>query len=165
MKKKMSMCLFLTFVFLGLGCASQPFWKSQPHLQEASNEYYVATISPIYVFNGYKGFILTIHNKSPDDVEVDWDNTFYIHNGKKMGGFIFRGMRSGDKPETPSIISGSLFSKEIFPRKLSEYSSVALSTIQNPMEVGENGVYLTVKVSGTAITGELTLNFSQEPGS
>ena len=33
------------------------------------------------------------------------------------------------------------------------------------MEVGENGVYLTVKVSGTAITGELTLNFSQEPGS
>lgn len=71
-------------------------------------------------------------------------------------------MRSGDKLKTPAIISGNLFSKEIFPRELSEYSSVFRSTVYNPMKSGENGVALTVKVAGKKITETLTLDFSQQ---
>jgi len=162
MKKKTHVWIFLTLIFVGLGCASQPLWKSHPNMQEASNEYYAATISPIYIFNGYKGFMLYIHNKSTEDLEVDWENTFYIYKGKKRGGFISRDMRSGDKLKTPAIVSGSLFSKEIFPRELSEYSSIFRSTVYNPMKSGENGVALTVKVAGKEITETLTLDFSQQ---
>jgi hypothetical protein len=162
MKKKLYMCLFLGFLFLGLGCASQQPWRAEPNMQQASNEYYDATISPIYIFNGYKGFMLYIHNKSTDDLEVDWKNTSYIFKGKKKGSFIFRGMRSGDRVKTPNIVSGSLFSKEIFPAKLARYSTMAMSTIHDPMQPGENGISLTVKVGGKQVTETLTLQISQE---
>jgi len=164
MKKELSMYLFLSFFFVGLGCASQPLWRSDPNLQQASNEYYDATISPIYIFDGYKGFMLYIHNKSTDDLVVDWENTFYLYDGKKTGGFIFRGMRSGDRIETPAIISGSLFSKEIFPVKRAQFSTLAMSTVHEPMQPGENGVLLSVKVDGKKISERLTLNFSIEAG-
>jgi len=164
MKKKLLICVFLGLFFIGLGCASQQPWRSDPNMQQASNEYYDATISPIYIFNGYKGFMLYIHNKSTEDLEVDWDNTFYIFDGKKKGGFIFRNMRSGDKPKTPSIIAGSMFSKEIFPGKLAEFSTIAMSTIHNPMQPGENGVLLSVKVDGKQITETLILDISLESG-
>ena len=162
MKKKLCICVFISLLFVGLGCASQQLWRAEPNMQQASNEYYVATISPIFIFDGYKGFLLYIHNKSPEDLDVVWENTFYIYNGKKEGGFLFRGMRSGDKLDTPSIISGSMFSKEIFPAKLAEFSTLAMSTIYNPMQPGENGILLTVKVGEKKITETLTLNVSQE---
>ena len=155
MKKKLCM-------FVGLGCASQLLWRAEPNMQQASNEYYAATISPIFIFDGYKGFLLYIHNKSPEDLDVVWENTFYIYNGKKEGGFLLRGMRSGDKLDTPSIVSGSMFSKEIFPAKLAEFSTLAMSTIYNPMQPGENGILLSVKVGGKEITETLTLNVFQE---
>jgi len=132
-------------------------------MQQASNEYYAATISPIYIFNGYKGFTLNVHNKSTEDLEVDWENTFYLYNGMKMGGFISKNMRSGDKLKTPTIISSSLFSIEIFPRELSEYSPLFGSTVYNPMKPGENGVFLAVKVEDKQVSETLTLNISQKP--
>jgi hypothetical protein len=146
MKKKLFMCVFLSLFFVGLGCAAKQMWKSHPHMQEASNEYYVATISPIFIFDGYKGFLLYIHNKSPGDIDVVWENTFYIYNGKRTGGFLFRGMRSGDQLDTPSIVSGSMFSKEIFPARLARFSTLAMTTVYDPMQPGENGVRLTVSV-------------------
>jgi len=162
MMKKLYVCVFLIFVLVVVGCASKQLWKSHPNMQEASNEYYVATISPIFMFDGYKGFLLYIHNKSTDNLKVDWKKTRYIYEGKTTGGFIFENMRSGDRPETPDIISGSMFSKEIFPAKLAEFSTIAMSTIYNPMKPGENGVRLTVRVGGKEITETLTLNISQE---
>ena len=58
MKRKLFTCVLLSLFFVGLGCASQPLWRSQPNMQQASNEYYAVTISPIYSFDGYKGFLL-----------------------------------------------------------------------------------------------------------
>ena len=102
------------------------------------------------------------YDKSTEDLEVIWENTFYIYNGNKMGGFISKNMRSGDKLKTPAIISGTLFSIEIFPRELSEYSTLFGSTIYNPMKPGENGVLLAVKVAGKEITETITLQFSEK---
>ncbi len=162
MKKKLYVCVFLILVFVVVGCASKQLWKSHPHMQEASNEYYVATISPIFIFDGYKGFILYIHNKSTDNLKVDWQKTRYIFEGKTAGGFIFENMRSGDRPKTPDILSGVIFSKEIFPSKLARFSTLAMTTVFDPMQPGENGVRLTVRVGGKEITETLTLNISQE---
>lgn len=162
MKKKLFMCVFLSLFFVGLGCAAKQMWKSHPHMQEASNEYYAATISPIFIFDGYKGFLLYIHNKSTYDLDVDWEDTFYVYKGKKTGGFIFENMRSGDRPETPDIIAGTIFSREIFPSKLARFSTLAMTTVFDPMQPGENGIRLAVRVGGKEITETLTLNISRE---
>ena len=163
MRKTTLLLVFFSCFIVVAGCASPKYsWRSEPNMQEASNEYYAATISPIYIFNGYKGFMLYIHNNSTDDLEVSWEDTFYMYNGKKMGGFISKEMRSGDKLKTPAIVSGTLFSIEIFPRELSEYSTTFGSTVYKPMQPGENGVFLTVKVAGKEISETLTLKFSEK---
>jgi len=156
------MLIFIGLVMFISACASKPLWKSDPHLQQASNDYYDATISPIYIFNAYKGFILNIHNKTIDSITVDWRNTFYVHNGKKQGGFWFEGIPYGEKkkPVSPDIIAGVIFTKEIYPADLTTLSQIAGAYVHEDMKSGENGVHLTVLVEGKPITETLTLTFS-----
>jgi hypothetical protein len=164
MKKKLYVCVFLSFVLVVVACASKKLWKSAPHLQQASNDYFAATISPIYIFNAYKGFILTIHNKTPGSIEVDWSNTFYVYDGKKDGGFWFEGIPYGDrnKPAPSGIIAGIMLTKEIYPAKLTTLSQMAGAYVHEEMKPGENGVHLTVNVEGKPISETLTLNFSEK---
>ncbi|MFC1789091.1 hypothetical protein ACFLZE_04160 [Thermodesulfobacteriota bacterium] len=164
MKKKLYLCVFLSFILVVVACASKNLWKSKPNLQQASNEYFVATISPIYTFNAYKGFILTIHNKTSDSIEIDWSNTFYVYAGQKEGGFWFEGIPYKDKkkPVPPDMITGVIFTKEIYPEKLITLSQLAGAYVHEEMKSGENGVQLTVKIDGKPITEMLTLNFSEE---
>ncbi len=164
MKKKLYMCVFLSFVLVVVACASKNLWKSMPNMKQASNEYFDATISPIYLFNAYKGFILTIDNKTPDSIEVDWSNTFYVYAGQKEGGFWFEGIPYKDrkKPVPPDTITGVMFTKEIYPDKLITLSQIAGAYVHEEMKPGENGVQLTVKVDGKPISETLTLNFSEK---
>ena len=164
MKKKLYICVFLSFILVVVACASKNLWKSKPNLQQVSNEYFVATMSPIYTFNAYKGFILTIHNNTPDNIEVDWNNTFYIYAGQKEGGFWFEGIPFKDrkKPVPPDTITGVIFTKEIYPEKLITLSQLAGAYVHYEMKSGENGVQLTVKVDGKPISETLTLTFSDK---
>ncbi len=164
MKKKLYMCVFLSFVLVVVACASKNLWKSMPNMKQASNEYFDATISPIYIFNAYKGFILTLDNKTPDSIEVDWSNTFYVYAGQKEGGFWFEGIPYKDrkKPVPPDTITGVMFTKEIYPDKLITLSQIAGAYVHEEMKPGENGVQLTVKVDGKPISETLTLNFSKK---
>ena len=66
------------------------------------------------------------------------------------------------KLDVKLYVAGSMFTKEIFPVKLAEFSTIAMSTVFDPMQPGENGVRLTVKVGGKEITETLTLKISQE---
>jgi hypothetical protein len=161
MKKKFYVSLFLISVFVVVGCASKQLWRSKPNMQHASNEYFDATISPIFTFNGYKGFILYIHNKTPQNLVLDWNKTFYLYNGKKEGDFWFKDIPYGEKKKSrkSDIISGSMFSKEIFPNSLLYLSTIAGTWVHDAMEEGENGVLLTVKVNGKEVTETLTLYF------
>ncbi len=164
MKKKMYVSVFFSFVLVVVACASKNLWKSKPNLQQVSNEYFVATISPIYTFNAYKGFILTIHSKTPGQLEIDWSNTFYVYAGQKEGGFWFEGIPYKDKkkPVPSDTITGVIFTKEIFPEKLITLSQLAGAYVHGEMKSGENGVQLTVKVDGKPITETLTLTFSDK---
>ena len=162
MKKQLHMLAFLSFIVVFVACASKPLWKSEPHLQQASNDYFDATISPIYIFNSYKGFILNIHNKTTDSITVDWSNTSYVYNGKKQGGFWFEGIPYGEKnkPVSPDIVAGVIFTKEIYPAELTTLSQMAGAYVHEDMKAGENGVHLTVLVEENPISETLVLNLS-----
>jgi len=164
MRKIFFVCAVISIILAIGGCASKNLWKSKPNLQQVSNEYFVATISPIYTFNAYKGFILTVHNNTPGSIEVDWSNTFYVYAGKKEGGFWFEGIPYKDKknPIPPDTITGVIFTKEIYPEKLITLSQMAGAYVHEEMKSGENGVKLTVKADGQPITETLTLTFSDK---
>lgn len=167
MKRNVIMGVFLTLVLIGVGCASKPVWKSEPNTSKLENQYFYAAISPIFIFDGYKGFMFTIHNKTSNNIEVVWSKCFYLQNGEKNGNFMSAGMsnRERKKPMPDEVVPGDgLFQKEIFPSNLAEFSSLALAWVYNPMKAGENGILLTLKVGGKELTEKLTVNFTLQTG-
>ena len=163
MKRTLQISVLVALSIFLVQCGPKFVWKSNPNMQQASNEYFDATISPIFTFDGYKGFILYIHNKTPKNLELDWDKTFYLYRGKKEGDFWFKDIPYGEKKKRrkSNIITGSMFSKEIFPNSLLYLSTIAKAWVHEPMKEGENGVLLTVKVNGKEVTETLTLYFTE----
>ena len=158
MKRRMCLIYFLVVVLLVAACATTKSWKSEPSIKTTSNKSFDASITPFYRLNGYIGFVLNIHNKITEKIEVDWNNTFYIHSGNKEGGFWFEGIQNDTqkKPKATSIAAGKMFTQEIFPAKLRVMSQLAASHVNENMGPGENGIYLTVNVQGKTITETLT---------
>ena len=131
MKRQVFLGVFLALVLIGAGCASKPAWKSEPNTRQVENQFFNAAISPVFIFDGYKGFLLTIHNKTSKNMEIDWNKTLYIYNSKTNGGFMFKDTPFADrnKPRPAEIIPGdALFQKEIFPSNLAEFSSLGKGT-------------------------------------
>jgi len=154
----------------------------------AENEYFKATIIPAepreYAYEGnyptgiittpgensgyilkkaYTAFILTIVNKTSQDLELDWNKTLYIYNGETKGGFMFEGIVYKDRnnPKPPDIIfANSTFTKVIFPNSNVQFTSWGWEHI--PLPLGENGIYLVVKVGEKEIKEKLNLVLSRE---
>lgn len=164
MKRRLCLVFFLVVVLLVTACAPTKSWKSEPSMKTASNDFFDASITPVYRFNGYKGFVLNIHNKITQNIEIDWNNTFYIHLGNKDGGFWFEGMKDGNKKtlESTTIAAGEMFYKEIYPAKLRVLSQMAAAYVNENMGTGENGIYLTINVQGKNVFETMTIVFSEE---
>ena len=164
MKNKISMFILLAIAIISVACTPKNLWKSEPSMTKVSNTFFDASISPIYRFNGYKGFLLNVHNKTSGKIEIDWNNTFYVHSGNKDGGFWVEGIPYDASKESGNtyIASGDIFNNEIYPAKLRVLSQMAAAYVNEDMKTGENGIYLTINVQAKPISETLTLVFSQE---
>lgn len=151
----------------------------EPSSQTVENEYFSATVSPAMRESGsysfedssgkyllsetYKAFNLYIKNKTHIDIELDWNKTLYIENGQTNGGFMFEGViykdRNNQKPPT-IIFANSEFKKIIWPNNL-VFFEPELGWGHKPIELGQNGVYLTIKVGEKEIKEKLLLNMSK----
>jgi len=121
----LSLVLFIT-VF---GCASEPryVWESEtsPFWHEIKNEYYSAVISVIQADTGYEGFLLTIRNRSSQELTIDWSETRFLKNGIADGGFVFEGMPPKDHDRVrplDTIRPGSVLTEILYPASLASYS-------------------------------------------
>jgi hypothetical protein len=136
-----------------------------PTIQTSSNDFFTAKISPLCP-NGCQAFLLTIENKTDKDLELDWNKTLYISNGRTSGGFMFEGVVYKDRnnPKPPDIIfAKSRFLKTIWPNNLVHFSSGKYGGWRNEdMPTGENGVYLTVKIGDQEIKEKITINITRE---
>jgi len=165
-------------VMLVTSCAAPiqqvEYWQSEPRTQRVSNEYFDAELTPIFssdlsypefynlIYPGCAIFNFSLKNKSDKDIEIDWNKTLYISQGQTFGGFMFEGIayltRNNTKP--PDIVfAHSSISKHIFPNRLVDFNR---KWYHYPMNLGENGVYLSVIVDGKEITEKLIVNLSHE---
>jgi hypothetical protein len=140
--------------------------KSTPPTQAVINEYYEAKITPIPGISqrrpGYDAFELYIKNRVDRDLEVVWDKTLFIDNGKTNGGFMFEGVvykdRNNPKPPDMVFASGE-FTKKIWPCTLVSYLGGRYGGwVHEKIHPGDNGVYLTIRINGKDITEKLILN-------
>ena len=98
-------------------------------------------------FENYYG--LSIYNKSDEDIEIDWNRTSFIKNGRLDGNFMFEGIRYIDRnnQKNPTIImSKSSSIIYIFPNNLVYFASGRFGGWSHKrIPDGENGVYLVFK--------------------
>jgi hypothetical protein len=137
-------------------------------MQTVDNNLYTIQLSPSEQNSySYTAFILTIENKTDNDIDLIWDRTYYLNDGKTSGGFMFEGIVYKDRnnPKPPDIVFPHIkFQKTIMPNILVEFASRGSGWVANAMPDGENGIYVTLIVNGKEVREKLTVNISAKYG-
>jgi hypothetical protein len=154
--------LLFVLCFSISGCYYTPWViKSNPEIQTINNDLYSIKLKPIYETNyGYTAFDLTIINKTNDDIELNWDRTYYLSEGQTTGGFMFEGVIYKDRNEfkPPDIIFPKItFNKILYPCILANFNR---GWYHSQIPTGETGIYITLKVNGKDRHEKLLLNTS-----
>lgn len=172
-KKKVFTLMFGLGLILGAGCAPSLVSISIPEIQTIENSHYIAKFEPLSEGKNYfDSFRLTVINKTPKDLEIDWNKTRYLYNGRDGGVFVFKGIEPEKiknltiPPDT--IPAGQSLTKDISPSKLvaraplagkgSEAGKIAFGIIP----AGESGIFLSVRQNGNTIKEKITVKITKK---
>ena len=160
--------IVLCLVYALAGCAGVEVYNSNPEVQRVSNGYFAAELvpqlKPGQSFFTTFGFTLT--NKTNKELNIDWQNTYYLLDGRRNGRFLWQGvtwdglkeMRS--KPLIP-VAPGDTFTNVIFPKNLvgraSAMSKGGVQYTQGALPEGENGILLIVRQNGMVIQEKMVV--------
>ena len=106
-----------------------------------------------------EGFTLRIENKTNDDLNLVWNDTFYLNNGMADGGFMFNGVVYSKRTELKQdliILPKSIVNIDILPNSKVEYISPSVvghsvlhgGWLHTDLGFGEHGAYLKFKGKG-----------------
>jgi len=176
MRASMKIVFIFMFGFtltMATGCAPTLISISTPEIQTVENSYYSAQFEPLSEGkNFFDRFHLKVVNKTQKDLEIDWNKTHYLYNGRDLGIFVFKGIQPGEIKNLtipPDIIpSGQSFSKDISPLKFiarepltgkgRNVGKITFGLIPN----GKNGILLFIRQNGNQIKEKLTVNITEK---
>ncbi len=175
MAKRVTFTIAVGFIVsMSIGCAPIMVSVSDPAIQTASNPCYEAQFEPLK--QGGRSFVvfrLTVTNRTETELQIDWNTTRYLFDGRPYGAYVFRGI----EPETiknrtiaPDIIlPRDTFTRIIAPQALLAYvpfrEQHTLSPDESaisggPIPAGENGVLLIVRKNGEEIAEKLVVRIT-----
>jgi len=163
-------------VFLLAGCTAVTYdYKSKPAERQLKAESFKVRFTPEKDGgNIFTWFQLDIENTSDAPIEIDWNQTRYLLDGKNLGGFVWEGIdpaaiKSLSIPNDV-VQPGTVFSKDISPQ-----AKVAMAERRDHtagkdrpglysgiLPAGENGILLTVKTEGKLVRKRLTVLIIEE---
>jgi hypothetical protein len=176
MRTFIKIVFILMFVFtltMATGCAPTLVSISTPEIQTVENPLYGAQFEPLAEGKNYfDRFRLRVTNRTQKDLEIDWNKTRYIYNGRDIGVFVFEGI----KPENiknltiPADIipAGESFTKDITPLKLLAREPItgkgakAGQITTGPIPTGESGIFLFIRQNGNTIKEKMAVKISEK---
>jgi hypothetical protein len=158
---------------IAAGCAPTLVSISTPQIRTVENSYYTAQFEPLAEGKNYfDRFRLQVTNKTGKDLEIDWNKTRYIYNGRDIGVFVFKGIQPEnikDSTIPPDTISaGKSFSKDISPLKLlareplTGKGAKAGEITFGPIPVGESGIFLFIRQNGNTIKEKIAVKITEQ---
>lgn len=145
-----------TVVLVGVlasGCASRARKPVNPPTTSIENQIVSGKLSALCDDpDSCRIFELTLKNKTEKTLEIDWNRSYYINNGKADGGLYFDGIviaqRNNQRP--PEIIlPNSSLEKNLIPNNNFEFKIFPLAHWDFKYLQGySHGVYLTLKSDG-----------------
>ena len=147
-------------------------YSSDPEVQRASNDYFVAELKP--QLKEGQGFFVTfrlvVTNKTKKDLNLDWENSFYLLNSSEKGRFLWDGVtwdglkEMRGQPLVP-IAPGDTLTAVIFPKQLlgraSGRAPGGVQYTQGALPEGENGIGLVVRQNGKVIREKMVVTISK----
>lgn len=166
----------LIFVILSASaCTKNKIWQSDPVQQTFNSRSYNVDFEPVKKDTDFfNWFRLTLRNKSNHDLEIDWNRTRYIHNGKDGGLFVFEGVvPAAVKTATiPGAVipAGETFTRDIVPFKLIGFTPLRKQSIDTErnnivaglIPEGENGISLVIRQNGKSARARLTVTIKSK---
>ena len=166
------------FIWLALtvtGCAAVKVYSSSPAVQKMSNNYFNVELEPQHQKgqNFFTSFRFVLTNKTNKDLYVDWENTFYLVNGRRSGRFLWKGVdwealkKIRNQPLVP-VAAGDTVTAVVFPKSLVGRSRMATTTdrryTRGPLPAGENGMFLVVRQNGREIREKIVVKIEAQKG-
>ena len=116
--------LFTAFVSIAVltGCATKPHTPKNPPSASIVGKAVTGTLIAVCEdgdLDDCKSFELTLNNKTENVLEIDWNRSYYINNGRADGGLYYDGIvvAQRNNPRSPEIIlPNSFFQKKLVPK-------------------------------------------------
>ena len=115
-------------------------------------------------------FRLVLTNKTKKELNLDWENTFYLLNGREKGRFLWEGVtwdglkEMRGQPLLP-IAAGDTLTAVIFPKHLlgraTGRAPGGVQYTQGALPEGENGIGLVVRQNGKVIREKMVVTISK----
>jgi len=175
---KIAIVPLLLVLLIISGCAApSKTWTSSPSFQTAGNPYFQVRFEPLKKdHNFYILFQLEVTNLTGSTLQIDWNRTKYLFDGKNYGIFVFEGIdpqtiKTGSIPPE-EIPAGSVFSREIAPYKLLALAPFRDKTVEpgqtrispGPLPAGENSIALFITRDGEPIIEKMAVTIETRTG-
>jgi len=169
--------LFVALILLS-GCSSVKVYTTEPAARQVNSAHFDVLLQPLQAagktdFNSFR-FVIT--NKTDKPFSVDWDDSYYLLDGRRQGQFGWPGMPFDDLRELQknpvSIVApgetraGVIFPIQFLDRKrlgdgarLGSGDTVGQALL-GALPEGVNGMELTVNLDGDPVRETLTLQIT-----
>lgn len=144
--------IFIWLVLIVTGCAAVEVYSSSPAVQKMSNNYFNVELEPQHQEgqNFFTSFRFVLTNKTKKDLHVDWENTFYLLNGRRSGRFLWEGVdwealkKIRNQPLVP-VAAGDTVTAVVFPKSLAGRSKIGTTTglryTRGPLPAGKTACF------------------------
>ena len=165
--------IVVCLVFTLAACAGVEVYSSNPRVQIISNEYFNAELEPQLKAgqNFFATFRFVLTNKTNKELQIDWQNTYYLINDQRNGRFLWEGVtwdglkEIRSKPLIP-LAPGDTITRVIFPKKLvgrgSAMSKGGVQYTKGALPEGENGILLFVRQNGKVIREKMVVSIKTD---
>jgi hypothetical protein len=157
------------------GCAAVEVYSSSPAVQKMSNDHFSVELEPQLQEgqNFFTSFRFVFTNKTKEDLHVDWENTYYLLNGRRGGRFLWEGVdwealkNIRNQPLVP-VAAGDSVTAVIFPKSLAGRSKIGTTTglqyTRGSLPAGENGMLLVVRKNEREIREKIVVKIEAHEG-
>ncbi len=168
--------LVVLIAMLLVGCSAATYeYTSSPVAQSLSTPLFQAAFTPEKDSAAYfTWFQLDVKNLSDAVIEIDWNQTSYLLDGKNQGRFVWAGIEPSTVKEgtipNDAIEPGQTFSKEISPlakvamAQRSDYGAGKdkPGLYGGILPPGENGILLAISANGQLLRKKLVVMITEE---
>lgn len=170
-----NVCGWFVALILLAGCSSVKVYTTDPAVRQVNSAHFDVLLQPqLAAGNTYfNSFRFVITNKTAKPFSVDWDDSYYLLDGRRQGQFGWPGMRVDELREPQknpvSIVApgetraGGIFPIQLLDRKRMRDGSRPGSgdtvgqALLGALPEGVNGLELTVNLDGDPVRETLSL--------